>query len=199
MSASDRKLTVADIVDVRAYERERENFRSHVMALKQRRRISVGPIITFVFENRDTMRFQVQEMARAERMSTDEQIQAELDTYNPLIPEPGELTATLFVELDSKDAMMEWLPKLVGIERSLKLRLPNGDIVAATPDEDHAAQLTREDITASVHYIRFRLPPEQVEAFARGQVVLAVAHPNYNAETILGDETQASLLADLRG
>src|SRR5947209_3633374 len=122
------------------------------MALKQVRRIAVGPIVTVVFENRDTMRFQVQEMARDERMSTDEQIQTELDVYNPLIPDPGELTATLFLELDSKERLMEWLPKLVGIERSLRLRLSNGDTVAATPDEDHAAQLTRADITASVHY-----------------------------------------------
>jgi hypothetical protein len=198
MSRSARKLTLADIVDVRAYERERDDFRTQVMGLKRLRRISVGPVVTVVFENRDTMRFQVQEMARAERMATDEQIQAELDIYNPLIPEPGELTATLFIELDSKDRLMEWLPKLVGIERSLQLRLPNGDVVTAVPDEDHAAQLTREDITASVHYIRFTLTPEQVDAFARGPAVLAVDHPNYNAETVLSDDTRASLLTDLQ-
>jgi hypothetical protein len=86
----------------------------------------------------------------------------------------------------------------VGIERSLQLRLPNGDVVTASPDEDHAAQLTRDDITASVHYIRFTLTPEQVDAFARGPAALAVDHPNYNAETVLSDDTRASLLIDLQ-
>ena len=151
-----------------------------------------------VFENRDTMRFQIQEMARAERMLSDEKIQAELDVYNPLIPEPGQLSATLFVELTSKEELMEWLPKLVGIERSVLLRL-GGDVVHAIPEAEHAAQLTREDVTASVHYIRFELTPEQIDAFAAGPVALAVDHPEYHAETVLSDDTRASLLEDLRG
>jgi hypothetical protein len=184
---------------VRAYERERDDFRRGIMELKRVRRVSVGPIVTVVFENRETMRFQVQEMARAERMSSDQQIQTELDTYNPLIPDPGELTATLFIELDSKQRLMDWLPKLVGIERSLRLRLVNGSVVDALPDDDHAAQLTRDDITASVHYVRFRFSPEQVDSFASGPVVLAVDHPSYQEETGLTEETRASLLADLRG
>jgi hypothetical protein len=192
-----RKLQLDDIVDLRAYEREREEFRAHVIALKSHRRVALGPILTVVFENRDTMRFQIQEMARAERMLTDEQIRTELDIYNPLIPDPGELTATLFVELGSKPELQEWLPKLVGIERALRLRLGD-DVVVATPDEDHAAQLTRDDVTASVHYVRWRLSPAQVETFAREPVVLVADHPNYRAETPLGDDTKASLLADLR-
>ena len=85
--------------------------------LKQRRRVGVGPHVTLVFENRDTMRFQVQEMARVERIFTDQGIQEELDVYNPLIPEPGQLCATLFLELTTEEQMREWLPKLVGIER----------------------------------------------------------------------------------
>jgi hypothetical protein len=80
------KLTLDDIADLRAYEREREAFREQVIALKKRRRVGVGPFVTFVFENRETIRFQIQEMARVERILTDEGIQTELDTYNPLIP-----------------------------------------------------------------------------------------------------------------
>src|SRR3954453_493705 len=152
------KLTMDDIVDLRAYEREREVFRSHIIELKKKRRVSVGPSVTLVFENRDTIRFQIQEMARAERMLRDEQIQGELDAYNPLIPSPGQLSATLFIELTSKDELVEWLPKLVGIERSVELRIgdgPSAAVVRSTPDAGHEAQLTRDSLTPAVHYVRF--------------------------------------------
>jgi len=92
-------LTLDDIADLRAYERDRDAYRRQVIELKQRRRVAVGPIVSLVFENRETMRSQIQEMARAEKMVSDEQIQKELDVYNALIPEPGELSATLFIEL----------------------------------------------------------------------------------------------------
>src|SRR3954469_18223790 len=139
------KLTMDDIVDLRAYEREREEFRSRIIELKKRRRVPVGPIVTLVFENRDTIRFQIQEMARAERMMRDEQIQGELDAYNPLIPEPGQLSATLFIELTSKEDLMEWLPKLVGIERSIELMIGEGDgadVIRCTPEAAHESQLS---------------------------------------------------------
>ncbi|MBI3977045.1 MAG: DUF3501 family protein [Chloroflexi bacterium] len=194
------KLTLEDIADLRAYERERAELRTRIIALKRRRRVAVGPIVTLLFENRETVRFQVQEMARAERMIADAQIQAELDVYNPLIPAPGELTATLFVELASKAELTDWLPRLVGVERSVELRLGRDsiEVIQATPDEAHAAQLTRETTTAAVHFIRFRLTAAQVERFARGPVALALNHPSYRHETRLAEETRASLLADLR-
>lgn len=205
------KLTLDDIADQRAYERERDEFRSRVIALKQRRRIGVGPLITLVFENRDTVRLQVQEMARAERIHTDEGIQTELDVYNALIPDPGELVATLFIELTSEPDLREWLPKLVGIETRVVLRLGGvgapgdgsggGDAteVRCQVDPDHERQLTREEITASVHYIRFSLTPEQVDAFAAGPVAVAIDHQAYAHETVLTADNHAELLADLRG
>ncbi len=192
-----RKLTLDDIADLRAYEREREEFRDRIIALKKRRRVHVGPFVTLVFENRDTMRFQIQEMARAEKILSDEGILTELGIYNPLIPEPGHLSATLFIELTSDEQLREWLPKLVGIERSLVVRLEGGGEVRCVPDEDHEAQLTRDEITASVHYIRFELAPDDVEAFAHG-AALAVDHPAYQHETALGADTIAELLTDLR-
>ena len=118
-----QKLTVEDIKDVRAYERERDEFRRHIIELKRARRIALGPIMTIVFENTDTMRWQVQEMARAERMSSDEQIAHEVETYNQIIPDEGELSATLLLELTSEPALREWLPRLVGVERSVLLSL----------------------------------------------------------------------------
>jgi len=193
-----RRLTLDDIADTRAYERERTEFQQRVIALKKKRRVPVGPFVTLVFENRETIRFQIQEMARVEKLHTDEAILHELDTYNPLIPEPGTLSATLFVELTSKDELLEWLPKLVGIETSLEIRLAaTGEVVGDEVDEEHAGQLTRADVTASVHYVRFRLTPAQVDAFERGPVELAVAHPDYAHATTLSDDTRAELARDL--
>lgn len=200
-NARTRMLTLADIEDLRAYEREREAYRRRVIELKRRRRVSVGPIVSIVFENRETMRSQVQEMARAERMVSDEQIQKELDVYNALIPEPGELSATLFIELSGEDALREWLPRLVGIEHSVILRLPGPaspeTTVRAVPDSAHEEALTRPEITASVHYIRFALDTAQVERFGAGPVTLAIDHPEYKAEAVLSEEARAELLSDL--
>ena len=195
-------LTLDDIADLRAYERERDAFRAHVIALKKRRRVHVGPILTLVFENRDTIRFQIQEMARVEKLLTDEAIQTELDTYNPLIPEPGQLCATVFLELTSDEQLREWLPKLVGIERSLVLRVGEGDDVLdlrAITEEAHAGQLTREEVTASVHYVRWELDPAQVDRVERGPVRLVVDHPSYLEEAELSATTVAELVQDLRG
>jgi hypothetical protein len=192
------KLTLDDIADLRAYEREREQFRSHIIDLKKRRRVNVGPFVTLLFENRDTVRFQIQEMARVERLLTDEAIETELRTYNPLIPEPGHLAATLFVELTSEGELREWLPKLVGIEGHVVLRLPDGE-VRCQVDPDHEKQLTREEITASVHYVHFELTPEQVEGLATGPAALVIDHPNYGHEVELAEDTRQELLVDLRG
>ena len=198
MNARTRILTLADIEDQRAYERERDAYRRRVIELKRRRRVAVGPIVSLVFENRETMRSQVQEMARAERMVSDEQIQKELDVYNALIPDPGELSATLFIELTGEDALRDWLPRLVGIEHSVVLRLPGGDLVRAEPESAHEEALTRPEITASVHYIRFALDAGQVERFAAGPVTLAIDHPEYGAEAELSDDVRTELLTDLR-
>jgi hypothetical protein len=194
------KLTLDDIADLRAYERERSAFRAHVIDLKSRRRVHVGPVVTFVFENRDTIRFQIQEMARAEKILSDEGIETELRIYNPLIPEPGHLSTTLFIELTSDEQLREWLPKLVGIERAVELRVgPDADAIACTVDPDHDKQLTRDEITASVHYVGFALTPAQVESFAAGPVVLAITHPAYPHVLELAEGTRAELLGDLRG
>jgi hypothetical protein len=184
MGTSSRKLTVGDIDDSRAYERVRDKYRAEMIELRRRRRVSVGTLVSLAFENRDTIKFQIQEMARVEHITTDEGIQEELDTYNPLVPEAGQLCATLFVELTCDEAMREWLPKLVGIERSVLLRLPNGEAVRCAPEPQHAARLTREHVTAAVHYVTFELTPDQCAAFAQG-TVLAIDHPQYREETVL--------------
>jgi hypothetical protein len=197
-STAPRKLTLADIADTRAYERERDGFRTHIIELKRRRRVHLGTVVTMVFENRDTIRFQIQEMARVERIFTDEGIQEELDVYNPLVPEYGQLRATLFIELTSDEQMRVWLPKLVGIETSMLFRLADGSEVRCTVEEQHASQLTREHVTAAVHYVNFDFTPEQVAAFAEG-VQLVCDHPDYLEVVELSPTTVAELQSDLRG
>jgi len=190
------KLTLDDIKDLREYERERDEFRRHIVEMKKRRRVQLGDLLTITFENTDTMRFQVQEMARIERMLTDEQIQDELDTYNQLIPDPNELSGTLFIEIDDKERLYEWLPKLVGIQRAVSIWLHDGSSVPSTPEDEE--RLTREETTTTVHYLKFRFTREQVDAFAAGPVRLVVDHPNYNAVVELTQEQRSELVGDLR-
>jgi uncharacterized protein DUF3501 len=190
------KLTLEDIKDQRAYERERADFRARIIAMKKRRRIQLGPLLTVTFENTDTMRFQVQEMARVERMLTDEQIQHEVDTYNELIPGPGQLSATLFIEIDDTAKLYEWLPKLVGIQRAVSFWLPEGTVVRGEPlDEEY---LVREETTTTVHYLRFTFIPEQVDAVGEPGARIVVDHPHYDAVVELSDEQRDELVGDLR-
>lgn len=199
------ELTVGDILDLRAYERVRDDFRREVMARKRLRRVPVGPIVTLVFECEETVRFQVQEMARVERIATDEGIQAELDVYNKLLPTPGELSATLFIELTSEEDLRHWLPRLVGIERSVVLELgASADgrepvAVHSVPEATHAEALTRESVTPAVHYVRFPFREDQVALLAAGPVALAIRHPEYGHRTELSEATRAQLLGDLQG
>jgi len=198
------KLTLADIVDQRAYEREREEFRRRIIELKKKRRISVGPVTTLLFENADTIRFQIQEMARVEKIISDEGIETELRIYNPLVPEPSSLAATLFIELTTDAELREWLPKLVGIETMIEFRFPSadgngaGEVVRCQVDADHEKQLTRDEITAAVHYVHFTFEAAQIERFAAGPVTLAITHPDYTHEIELRAETIAELAHDLR-
>jgi len=190
-----RKLTNKDIKDLREYEREREAFRAEIIAMKKRRRILLGDIMSMVFENAATMRFQVQEMARAERMLRDEQIAHELETYNELIPETGELSSTMFIEIDDDDALHYWLPRLIDIEQYIKF-VVGDDVVPA--HEQNAERLTRDDITSTVHYLKFKFAPEQQKAFEDSavRVRIVVDHPEYEVDVTLTDEQRDELIGD---
>jgi hypothetical protein len=185
-------------LEQRAYERIRETRRAEIIELKRRRRIALGTIVTVMFENRDTMQSQIQEMLRVERVVSDEGVLEEIKAYNPMIPEVGQLCATLFIELTNDEQMREWLTKLVGIERAIAIKLANGEVVKAVVDEGHAEQLTRETVTAAVHYIRFEFTPQQVQEFAKGNVQVISTLSNYLEAVELADFTVAELLTDLQ-
>ena len=193
-----RKLTVDDIADMRAYERERDDFRRRIIELKRVRRVAIGPLMSIVFENTDTMRWQVQEMARVERMLRDDQIEHEVETYNQLIPEPGQLSGTLMLELTSDAELREWLTKLVEIERHIVFTFPDGSSARGTTSEEDEQRLTREDTTAAVHFLKFALTPAQIATFDEGPVRLGSDHPAYPHTTQLDAEQRAALAVDLR-
>jgi hypothetical protein len=192
-----QKLMLTDIKDHRAYEQERDEFRAHIIAMKKRRRIGLGEFITLVFENTDTMRFQVQEMARAERLLTDAQIEHEIAEYNELIPEAGELSATMFLELTTDAQLREWLPKLRGIHNSVSFWLPNGEQVIGI-ERDPERLIREEETTTTVHYVVFRFTPEQQALFGQAGTRLVVDHPDYQAMVDLSDEQREELSGDFR-
>ncbi|MGZ6963135.1 MAG: DUF3501 family protein [Acidimicrobiia bacterium] len=189
-----RKLTNADIKDLREYERERDAFRSEIISIKKKRRIALGDLMTIVFENATTMRFQIQEMARAERMLRDEQIAQELETYNELVPDDGELVGTLFIEITDTDALREWLPRLTRIQNHIAIEVAGELVPGREIDLD---RLTREEeITTTVHYLKFSFTDAQRSAFGSAPVAIVVDHPNYEVRVELTDEQRDELVDD---
>jgi hypothetical protein len=191
-----RKLTLADIKDLREYERERDDFRAEIVATKKRRRIALGDLMTIVFENAATMRFQIQEMARAERMLRDEQIAQEVETFNELIPADGELSGTLFIEITDEEALRYWLPRLVGIHEHLHVAVDDELVTGRAEDVE---RLTRPDTTTTVHYLKFAFTPEQRRAFETATVRLVIDHPEYQVDVTLTDEQRDELVGDFAG
>jgi hypothetical protein len=133
-------------------------------------------------------------MARAERMLRDEQIAHELETYNELIPESGELSATFFIEIDDEEALQYWLPRLKRIQRFVHIAVGDDLVDAVETDEE---RLTREDeITSTVHYLKVRFTDAQRAAFAAGPVAIVVDHPEYAARTVLTDDQRDEIVGD---
>lgn len=188
-----KPLTLADIKDIAAYERSRDDFRRQVIALKQKRRIGVGDIITLVFENRYTMLFQIQEMMRAERIVHEDRIQHELDTYNALLPGPMELSATLFIEIDNAQELRRRLPTLLGIEEHLALVI-DGESIKAQFEEGRST----DEKLSTVHYIRFELTPKQVAQLKDPSVEASLEfdHPNYQHRQSIPPEVREELAKD---
>jgi len=193
-----KPLALDDILDIDRYEAVRPAYRSRVIEHKRARRVAVGDRVTISFEDRETLRYQIQEMTRIEQSRGAVRIQAELDAYNDLMPADGELSATLFIEITDMESIRPELDRLIGIDEHVALVLGEdleGEVVRARFDPK---QMEEERISA-VQYIRFGLSPAQIERVARGdRVRLRIDHPQYAAEADLSPETRASLLRDLR-
>jgi len=190
------KLTLSEITPLPEYERERVGFRKRIIELKAHRRIAIGPLITLVFENRDTVRFQIQEMLRVERIEAEDKVRHELEVYNGLIPGEGELSATLFIEVTEGGRIKETLDQLMGIDEPGRLWLEvGGERCVALFEAGHS----NEQQVSAVHYLRFRLTPEQWKRLADPALAarLVIDHPHYQSSAELGLQTRRSLLADI--
>jgi hypothetical protein len=193
------KIRLQDVVNFFEYEKVREARRAHVIELKRRRRVPVGHHLSFVFENRDTVLFQIQEMCRAERIAADAKVQEEIDVYNALLPGPREVSATLFIEIEDMARIKPTLDRLMGIDSGQCVWMQVGREFAV-PGEFEAGHSDEEKgKLAAVHFVRFRFPPEAVRAFPTAEVHLVVDHPAERARTRLTDETRAELARDLMG
>lgn len=192
-----KDLALDDIKNLHEYELERPDFRARVIALKKRRRVPLGPLMTLVFENRDTVRFQIQEMVRIERIVRPDKVQDEIDAYNDLLPRAGEVSATLFIEVTDPAKVQSTLDGFIGLDEPGKLVLRVGD---RTYPASFAAGQSREDRISAVHYLRFALGEEGRKALERGEKAqLEVRHGDYQAVEPLSGETVGELLRDLEG
>lgn len=191
-----KALTADELIEYADYERRREEVRRRVIALKQTRRISVGPKITLVFENRETIQFQIQEMIRAERIVLPAKIQEELDVYNALLPGPGELSVTLFIEITNSSDVKRELDAFQGIDQGQTVALvADGEAVYG----EFEGGRSNEVKISAVHFVRF-IPTAAWRASLNrpeAAVSLRVVHGAYRAEAPVSQALRQQWLEDL--
>lgn len=190
-------LTRADLLGLEQYAVERPRFRAEVMAHKRERILGIGPHVNLHFEDRLTVQYQIQEMLRVERIFEREAIEAEIETYNPLIPDGTNLKATMMLEYEDPTERQRALALLIGVEDRVWLRVDGHTPVFAIADED-LARATAEK-TASVHFLRFDLDPEMRVALRGGAGLYAgIDHDAYrHALEPIPPPIRDALLADL--
>jgi hypothetical protein len=190
------KLTHADLYSLEEYARIRPEFRTRVMEHKKLRRVSIGEHATLYFEDALVMQYQVQEMLRIERIFEQQGIQDELDVYNPLIPDGMNWKATFMLEYQDVEMRKHALAQLIGVEKALYIQVEGFPRVHPIANEDMDRET--EDKTSSVHFVRFELTQEMVNAAKRdAQIVAGIDHPAYQEETIIEPAVRESLVSDL--
>ena len=191
------KIARDSLLTLEAYAKARKDFRARVIAHKKDRTLHLGEHVTLIFEDELTIRYQVQEMLRVERIFEEAGIQDELDAYNPLIPDGSNLKATMMIEYEDVEERRVALSRLRGIEDKVWVRVEGCERVYAIADED--LERETEEKTSSVHFLRFELPADSAEAMRHGKAVsIGVDHPNYSAALDpVPAPMRAALAADL--
>ncbi len=191
------KLQRNDLWSLEEYSQRRNAFRSEVMAHKRDRQVALGDHATLYFEDAKTVRYQIQEMLRIEKVFEADGIEDELTAYNPLIPDGSNLKATFMLEYPDETERKENLAKLIGVERKVWLLVEGFSPVTPIADED--LERETQDKTSSVHFLRFELTPAMIKAAKQGAALsLGIDHPHYQASlSPLPQATRASLVADL--
>lgn len=190
-------ITRDSLMSLEQYARERPSFRARVLAHKKERTLPLGDHLTLIFEDELTLRYQVQEMLRIEKIFEDEGINGELEAYNPLVPDGSNFKATMLIEYPDVEQRRLMLANLKGIENRVWVQVEGCEPVRAIADED----LTREneEKTSAVHFLRFELHPEMKERLKQGATLVAgVDHPHYSVTMpAVSDTLRQSLMADL--
>jgi len=191
------RITPASLMTLEAYAKARQDFRAKVIAHKQARTVHLGEHLTLLFEDELTMRYQIQEMLRIERIFEEEGIRDEIEVYDTLVPDGANLKATMLIEYQDPDERKRELARLIGVEDRLFVEVEGHPRVYAIADED----LDREndEKTSAVHFVRFEFPNAAREAVRAGAAVkLGCDHTHYPAHVTISPETLASLAGDLR-
>ena len=191
------QITRESLLTLEAYAKARPEFRARVMEHKKSRTVHVGEHVTLIFESELTVRYQIQEMLRAERIFEDRGIVSELDAYNPLVPDGTNWKATMLIEYPDADERRSMLAKLIGIERRVWVQVDGGERIYAIADEDLERETSEK--TAAVHFLRFELDSSAIGALKRAApVTIGIDHPEYRQPgRILTPDVAASLAEDL--
>ena len=191
------QISPDSLLSLEAYARERNAYRSRVIAHKKQRTLHVGEHLTLIFEDEQTVRYQVQEMLRIERIFEQEGIRGELEAYNPLIPDGGNWKATMLLEYPDPEDRRRKLAGLKGVEDAAWVQVEGCTKVFAIADED--LERENEEKTSAVHFVRFELDAAMRAALKRGAgLAVGVEHANYQASVTVAPEMQRSLVGDLR-
>ena len=192
------KLTRNDLYSLESYAEMRDDFRSRVMAHKKNRRVDLGEHVALFFEDQLIMHYQIQEMLRAEKIFNGKDIQEELDTYNPLIPDGTNWKATMMIQYSDVAERIRMLAKLKGIDTKTWVRVNGHDKVFAISDED--LERESEEKTSAVHFLRFELSPEMIADLKNGTKLAAgIDHENYRCELDpIAENITTSLITDLK-
>ena len=184
------------LLSLEAYARERKDIRARVIEHKKNRTLQLGDSVTLIFEDEQTIRYQIQEMLRVERIFEEDGIRDELDTYNPLVPDGSNFKATMMLEFPDPLERATWLAKLIGIEDKTWVQVDGYERVWAVADEDLDRET--EAKTSSVHFLRFELEAEMVRALKDGAgLSLGIDHPEYHAIAKAPAAVRAALVQDL--
>ena len=190
------KLNKSDLFSLEEYSINRDGFRKKVLEEKQHRKVYIGEHVVLLFENKNTIQYQIQEMLRIEKIFDAEGIQEELDAYNPLIPDGSNLKAVMLIEYPNVEERKEKLKILKGIEKKIWIKVGSHNKIFAIADED----LEREDETktSAVHYLRYEFSPSMINDWKNdASIVMGIDHENYqSSETIISSDISSSLSGD---
>ncbi len=191
-------LSRDSLMTLERYSKERPQFRARVMEHKKNRTVHLGEHVLLIFEDELTIRYQIQEMLRAERIFEEEGIQEELDAYAPLIPDGSNWKATMMIQYPDVDERRRMLARLIGIEDRVWVQVAAHDRVFAIADEDLERETAEK--TSSVHFLRFELNSGMVSALKQGAAIaMGIDHPAYRASVDIAPAVRESLVRDLKG